>query len=313
MSNRVTRRDVLTSSAAAGAALTIGASPAAAEKSPSTTDFRYCFNTATIRGQKLPIAQVAAIAARAGYGSIEPWIDELDQHVKDGHSLKDLGKLIADLGLTVESAIGFAEWIVDDPARRARGLEEAKRTMGLVADIRGLRIAAPPAGATDVRIDLAEIGPRYRTLLEIGDQVGVVPQLELWGGSKTLGRLGEVMLGVTESRHPQACLLPDIFHLYRGGSDFSGLRIPSCQALHVIHMNDYPATPPRAAIGDSARIYPGDGVAPLASVFNQLRSTGFSGVLSLEMFNNDYWQQDPALVARIGLEKMKSAVAASLK
>ncbi len=66
-------------------------------------------------------------------------------------------------------------------------------------------------------------------------------------------------------------------------------------------------------IGDSARIYPGDGVAPLASVFNQLRSTGFSGVLSLEMFNNDDWQQDPALVARIGLAKMKSAVAASVK
>ncbi len=253
------------------------------------------------------------MAARAGYDAVEPWINELDEHVKDGNSLKDLGKLIADLGLTVESAIGFAEWIVDDPARRARGLEEAKRTMGLVADIGGLRIAAPPSGATDVRIEPAEIGPRYRALLEIGDQIGVVPQLELWGFSKTLGRLSEVMLATVESRHPQACLLPDVFHLYKGGSDFTGLRIPSCQALHVFHMNDYPATPPRAEITDAARVYPGDGVAPLGSLFKQLRSTGFSGALSLEVFNRDYWQQDPVLVARIGLEKMKSAVAASLQ
>jgi 2-keto-myo-inositol isomerase len=30
----------------------------------------------------------------------------------------DLKKRISDCGLTVESAIGFAEWIVDDDARR---------------------------------------------------------------------------------------------------------------------------------------------------------------------------------------------------
>ena len=81
----------------------------------------------------------------------------------------------------------------------------------------------------------------------------------------------------------------------------------------VFHMNDYPAEPPRAQITDAARIYPGDGVAPLGSLFEQLRATGFSGVLSLEVFNRDYWQQDPALVARIGLEKMKDAVAKSAK
>jgi sugar phosphate isomerase/epimerase len=313
MTNPLTRRDVLTSGVAAGAALSLGTSTAAADQPRPPAGFRYCFNTATIRGQKLPIDQVAAIAARAGYDAIEPWIDELDQYVKDGKSLKDLGKLIADLGLTVESAIGFAEWIVGDPERRARGLEEAKRTMGLVANIGGLRIAAPPSGATDARIEPADIGPRYRTLLEIGDNIGVVPQLELWGFSKTLGRLSEVMLAAIESRHPRACVLPDVFHLYKGGSDFSGVRIPSCQALHVFHMNDYPAAPPREQITDAARIYPGDGVAPLASLSDQLRGSGFSGVLSLEMFNRDYWQQDAALVARIGLEKMKAAVATSAK
>jgi hypothetical protein len=33
----------------------------------------------------------------------------------------------------VEGAIGFPEWLVDDEARRARGLERAKREMSLVA------------------------------------------------------------------------------------------------------------------------------------------------------------------------------------
>jgi hypothetical protein len=41
-----------------------------------------------------------------------------------------LRKRISDLGLTVEGAIAFAEWLVDDGARRAKGMEQAKRDMG---------------------------------------------------------------------------------------------------------------------------------------------------------------------------------------
>ena len=73
----------------------------------------------------------------------------IEEYVKGGGSLKDLKRKIADLGLTVESAIGFPEWIVDDEARRAKGLEQAKREMDLVAQIGGKRLAAPPAGATN--------------------------------------------------------------------------------------------------------------------------------------------------------------------
>ena len=56
-----------------------------------------------------------------------------------------------------------------------------KRDMDLVARIGGLRIAAPPVGAYEPPMDLAKIAERYRRLLELGRQMGVVPQLELWG------------------------------------------------------------------------------------------------------------------------------------
>ena len=82
-------------------------------------------------------------------------------------------------------------------------------------------------------------------------------------------------------------------------------------ALQVIHMNDYPADPPRASITDAQRVYPGDGVAPLKEVVRTLERIGFRGVLSLELFNRDYWKQDAATVARTGLEKMKAIVRAA--
>jgi sugar phosphate isomerase/epimerase len=80
----------------------------------------------------------------------------------------------------------------------------------------------------------------------------------------------------------------------------------------VFHINDYPAEPPREAISDAHRVYPGDGVAPLKDVLRDLRLAGFRGYLSLELFNRDYWKQDALAVAKTGLEKTKSVVAQSL-
>src|SRR6266481_1622110 len=158
----------------------------------SNRPFRYCLNTATIRGQKLGIIKQVETAAQAGYDAIEPWVDSIQEYVQKGGTLPDLKKRIDDSGVTVESAIGFPEWIVDDDARRAKGMERAKQEMDIVAQLGGKRFAAPPAGATDLpKLDLMAAADRYRSLLEAGEQVGLVPQLELWGFSKNLNRLGE--------------------------------------------------------------------------------------------------------------------------
>lgn len=317
MTSALSRRDLLaTTGLACGAAFagtlpqtTSAAEPARTKDKP----FGYCLNTATIRGQEVGIVREVEIAAAAGYDAIEPWMGTLDAYVKGGGSLKDLGKRIRDLGISVESAIGFAQWIVDDDAARKNGLEQAKRDMETLAAIGGKRIAAPPTGATDKPgPDLATAAARYRKLLELGDQMGIVPEAEVWGFSKTLSRLSETVYVAVESGHPKACVLPDVYHLHKGGSGFEGLKLLSGIAVQMFHINDYPADPPRESINDSHRVYPGDGVAPLAAMLRDLRLAGFQGFLSLELFNRDYWKQDALAVAKTGLEKMKATVAKSV-
>ena len=295
------------SNAACGAVLALPA-PAIRE---AADGFRFCLNTSTIREPKLGIQKEVEIAGAAGYDGIEPWIPTLREFVSGGGKLSDLSKQIADAGLTVESAIGFAQWIVDDEKRRMEALEEAKRDMDMLREIGGTRIAAPPVGAhqgDSPKIELQVVTERFRALLEIGDQTGVVPQLEVWGFSQNLSRLGEVMYVVGESGHPKACLLLDIYHLYRGGSDFTGLDLMSDHALQVFHVNDYPATPSHEKMNDSDRVYPGDGIAPMSQILKAIGGNGRSIVLSLELFNRDYWKQDPREVAKTGLAKMKAAV-----
>lgn len=307
--NPVSRRTLLAAGAAAIAANVSPAARQAAGASASPEPFTYCLNTGTIRGQKLPFDKEIEIAAKAGYHSIEPWVDGINAYAQKGNSLKDLKKKIADLGITVESAISFFQWIVDDDARRAKGFEQAKRDMDTLAQIGGKRIAAPPAGATrEPGLDLDKAAERYRELLEIGDEIGVVPQIELWGSSKNLHLIGQCMYVVIESRHPKACFMPDVFHIYRGGSDFDGLSLLSTRAIRVFHMNDYPADPPRDRINDSHRVLPGDGIAPLTRILANIYPARGHIVLSLELFNREYWQQDPLTVAKTGLEKMKAAV-----
>ena len=310
MSARLNRRAWLGASVVAATGVAVrGESPAA----KTSGAVKYCLNTSTIRGQKVGLAREIEIAAEAGFDAIEPWTGTINDFVKNGGVLKDLGKKIRDLGLTVESAIGFARWIVDDEAERAKGFEEAKRDMDSLQQLGGKRIAAPPVGAHDKGpVDLLKAAGRYRELCELGRQFGIVPEVEVWGFSKALSRLGETAFVALESAHPDATILPDIYHLYKGGSDFAGLRLLSSSAVQVFHVNDYPADPPRDKIADRDRVYPGDGVAPMNEILRSVIRPDRPIVLSLELFNPEYWKQDALVVARTGLEKMKASVAKAI-
>ena len=322
MHSHLTRRDILATLASSSvAASTAAAQPTAqptaqpaAEPARPRDPFTYCLNTSTIRGQALSITDEIDIASRAGYQAIEPWINELERYVQGGGNLRDLGRRIRDAGLVVPSAIGFMDWVVDDETRRRRGLEVARQAMDMVQQIGGRRLAAPPVGATN-QTDLSTMraAERYRALLEVGARIGVVPQCEVWGFSKSLSRLGECVMIAVESGHPQACVLADVYHLHKGGSGFGGLHLLGSDALQVFHMNDYPAEPGRDAITDAHRVYPGDGVAPLTQMLRDLRRIGFQGTLSLELFNPEYWRQDALTVARTGLDKMRTVVRGSLE
>lgn len=312
----IPRRDLLIAATAMTAASIPQKQAQAAAQSSSDVPVRFALNTSTVRGQKLSIEEQVDLTAKAGYDGIEPWIRDIQQYVDDGRSVADLKKRIADAGLTVDSAIGFANWIVDDPDARAKGLEQAKQEMALVKAIGGGRVAAPPVGAhrgDSTPPPLPVIAERYRALLEVGKQVGVVPQLELWGFSPTLSKLSELAYVSAGAGHPDACVLPDFYHIYKGGNDFASLGMIEASRMHCFHMNDYPAEPPIAEISDKHRVFPGDGVCPLPKIIRQLIDHGFAGTFSLELFNPEYWEREPAGVATEGLEKSRAVVQAAME
>ncbi|HNX35439.1 MAG TPA: sugar phosphate isomerase/epimerase family protein [Kiritimatiellia bacterium] len=311
MSATFSRRDFLTATACAGGLTLCGDNRGTPAPASTSGGFRFALNTGTVRGYKLPLAAQIDLTAQAGYAGIEPWISDIAKAAEGGDSLKDLGKRCADLGLSVISAIGFASWAVDDDAARAKGLEQMKRDMALVAQLGGTHIAASPAGVNQagVKLDLDRAAERYRAVLELGRTMGIIPQLEFWGASANINRVDQCLFVAARAAHPDACVLADAFHMYRGGSEPASLRLLGRSAAYSFHMNDYPAQPARETLKDADRIWPGDGIAPLRDILSIFAENRAEPWLSVELFNAGYWQRPAKETARTGLEKMKGVVA----
>jgi 2-keto-myo-inositol isomerase len=232
------------------------------------------------------------------------WVRDVQAFLDQGNSTSSVRELLEDHGIKAENAIGFAPWLAEGD-----GFIQMEAEMLMLAEIGCHRIAAPPAGLEGDRpLDLFWAGEKYRELLDLGRRTGVMPQLEFWGSSPVLWHLGQVLMISATADDPDVRILPDVYHLFRGGSGFNGLKILDGTLIEVFHMNDYPDSKPREQLTDADRVFPGDGKAPLQQILRDLGNMGGEKVLSLELFNETYWKEDPLHVAKTGLGKMRSLV-----
>jgi sugar phosphate isomerase/epimerase len=304
---KISRRDLLIASGTAAGAALLPLSSSAAK--PSKKSFEFSLNMSTIMGQKLGLIKELEVASAAGYKHCEIWVPTLEAYLKSGGTLLEAKKRIDDLGINVQNAIGFAQWIVDDEVTRKQGLEQMKREMDMLAQLGCFRTAAPPMGATkEAGLDLRRAAERYRAILDIGANMGVTPQLEMWGHSKNLNRVADVLFVAAEAGQPNAKLLLDVFHLYKGESSIDCLHLVGENSIEVFHVNDYVTSNKPTTITDGDRIYAGDGEAPIKEIIKRLKPSEKPVILSLELFNKELWAQDPLKVAKTGLEKLKGLV-----
>jgi len=311
------RRTFLGASTLAFTALTAGF-PLAAERNDKKQNitqkpYRISLNTSTIRTYQLPVEKQIDVCGAAGFDGIELWVSDIEKYLENGGNLSDLEKRLKDNRLVLENIIGFAQWASDDDQRRKEGLLQMQQEMEMTAQLGGKYIAAPLMGVRRIdREKLGEFAQRYRQTLEIGQTAGVIPLLELWGAG-ALYSLADATHIMLESGHPDANMLLDFYHLYRGGNSFEGLKMLNVARLPLFHINDYPASPPREQLNDSHRVYPGDGICPFQTILPCLFKSGFNGGFSVELFNESYCKdQTPEQMLAVTLEKTKQLISNSL-
>ena len=308
---KISRRTMLIGSGLAllGAGLASAASPIRPASPKSNFPFRISLNTSTISGYNLPVEQQIEFCAEAGFDGIELWTKDIDAYIKKGGTYGQLADRLRSSSLILENIIGFSPWIMG-----GEGMEQMLKEMDMAAALGSRCIAATALGIDKIDRNQFETYSRnYRRILEHGDSVRVRPLLEVWGAG-ALNQLSDATCIALGTGHPKATLLLDFYHLYRGNNSFDSLNLINGAELPVFHINDYPSMPPRTQLTDADRVYPGDGICPFDNLLPLLQKTGFSGALSLELFNPSYWTDtDVRKALQTGYRKVASVITHAMK
>jgi len=263
--------------------------------------FRYSLNSSTIK--PAPILEKIRIAAAVGYDAIELWHDDIDAHLSTGGTVNEIRSAIDDSGLTVPTTIMLKGWCEPDGPQHEQGIEECKRRLEQAVVVGALHsIAGPPLGP----VDDALASQRYGELLDLGLSMGVKPAMEYLGFAEEVNSMADALRIIEGSGKTEVTIVLDPFHDFRGGAGSEGIAKLTASQIAICHFNDAPAEPPAAQQHDPDRVMPGDGVIDLQRFVSLLRQIGYDRWVSLELFREDLWQQDPFEVAKIGLEKMQT-------
>jgi len=304
------RRDFIKASIAASAlATTVSANAEAAPQryQNGVSPWPIMMNSATIR--PTPLKDQIKYVADAGFDGIEPWMDALEKYDAEGGSVKDLGKQIADRGLRIANVIGLWDGMPEGDEAFAASLPMSRNRMRLCAELGSPYVAALPLPDRE-NFNLTDAAKRYAELVKIGrEEFGIQPIMEFVSVFKGVTRLGQAAAIALDADTPHAYVLPDTFHMWKGGGGFAGIGRLQGDFIADFHWNDVPPGITQSAANDGTRIMPGDGILPLTQCLKDLKAIGYTRGLSLEIFNKDVYAMNPKDACELGLRKMVENVA----
>ncbi len=262
-----------------------------------------CLNTSTIRPQ--PLLDKIRLTAEAGFAGVELWINDVYEYIGLGGEVSDVEKALSDHGLVVPCMIAMRAWGEASEEEYPLMLEEAKRRMELAARLKSPYIVATPPRQP---CDLGQITRRYRDLLDIGRQVGIKPIFEYISFFQSAFSLSQAWQVVQDVNDPDATLILDAFHTWNSHSTLDDLQAIPAERISHYHIDDADPHKPAGSQTDPDRVMIGEGPIDLKAEITLLRDKGYSGAISLELFNRDLWTRDPRDVLKVGFERLQGLV-----
>ena len=238
-------------------------------------------------------------ASAAGYDLIEIWSAKLYRYLET-HTVADLKAELAAARIEPYS-INSIEHVtfrgIDDYDKILAECETLSSIAGRIGCpyIVGVPGKLPPAVSKETVVTES-----IRVLNELADIAvdhGVSLAFEFLGQTdcsvQTLDLANEI---VDKVDRYNVGLVLDSFHFYAGNSTFEALGALDPKKLFIFHINDAEDLP-REQLTDAQRLYPGEGILPLAEIRRHFDAIGYDRMVSIEIFRLEYWEQDPFEVA----------------
>jgi 2-keto-myo-inositol isomerase len=240
-----------------------------------------------------------AVTACAGFKALEVWAAKLDRYL-GVHSLADLNALFVDhcvKPLTLNS-IEFIAFCGSEYSLVQARLHE----LGKIAQVIGCpTIVVVPSPLPDRNLSWPDIVTEYVKVLRDLSDIARLYSLNLsfeflgfgWCSVRTPRAAFEIIKKVDRDNIGMTI---DTAHLFGGGGLMSELDQLDPKRIFAFHLDDLEDTP-MEAIRDNSRLLPGLGVVPLDEICARLKSIGYTGSCSIELFRPEYWGWDPQELA----------------
>ncbi len=163
---------------------------------------------------------------------------------------------------------------------------------------------------TDVIRYLNE-GHTSEDLIELADwakKYEITLAYEFLGFAKQIKDLSMSWEIISRANRDNISLCIDTFHIYKGKSHIDDISAIPKKKILFVHINDAKERPVEQH-GDYDRVFPGDGVLPVKEVLQALRNISYDGFYSIEIYNEDYWKEDPEEIAIKAKEKTENIFA----
>lgn len=278
----------------------------------SATGFVPCLNPATLTGTGLEA--FVRLAAAAGFPAVELSIQQVV--TQEPEKTRDI---LAEHGIAVAAASGIlpagpvlpAPLLVDDAAYAAclEGLAERLAAFATVG-CPTATIVLNPRSSRDTNAALAVAAERLGHLARAADEhavqlavevVGVTQALDtaLGGANRVARTIPQLQALLERVDRENVTVLVDSFHWAATGSDL--LHLAGLGAFQIGHVQiaDVPPGVPYGAYSDEMRLFPGDGPLDWGAFGEALNAHGYSGAVSVELFNPELRRiPDPEIAAR---------------
>lgn len=254
---------------------------------------RISLNLATIKNARLESKLHAAFTA--GFRAVGLLWEEMQQ---GGESAIEEVRLS---GLLVSEIAVVTGWMDSDRTVRTIALARAEQAFALAANLNcSLVVARPFEG----EVEPFSAYNDFQELCRLARPFQVRVGLEFIGSSRRLNNLAATWGIVEAAAADNGGLVIDTFHYFRGESTLDMLESIPGEKIYLVQVSDCLGLP-RHEMEDRHRVYPGMGALPLHPLLAALKDKGYLGYYSLELCNEEYWKEDPLVVAREGLRAMR--------
>lgn len=241
--------------------------------------------------------KLAAIAD-AGFDGIE--IFEQDFIAYDG-SPRDVGRMVRDHGLEITLFQPFRDFeSLPDPLR-ARAFARAERKFDLMVELGTDLVLVCSSCHPQAMGGIDRAAEDFRALGEIAAQRGVRVGFEALAWGRHTNDHRDAWEVVRRADHPNVGLILDSFHTLARRIDPETIRRIPGDRIFFVQLADAPAIDMDLLYWSRHfRNMPGEGDLDVVGFMRAVMATGYAGPLSLEIFNDQFRQGLPRLVALDG-------------